>query len=109
MAKVVKLDATQVFNNKGLSNGGSVHKAFNNGLLRSSRPYTPFDTGALDKSGRVEDKGVSWNTPYAKHLYLRGGSYRFKGAPMRGANWAHRSFSANKEELLKEAVEVGMK
>lgn len=41
-----------------------------NEFARIARPYIPIDSGMLAKSVRINEKSVSWNTPYARRQFF---------------------------------------
>lgn len=90
-------------------------KYTDNAVLRLSGPFTPFDTGQLDKSGytnTVIGSGlVVWKTPYAQRLYYnpKGSDPPFnfqKKRPYSGAYWFERMKTAHKTEILRGAAEI---
>jgi hypothetical protein len=75
-------------------------------VLKQSAPYTPFQSGMLQKSGlfgtKIGNGEVVWNAPYARYVYygkvmvgrapktLTDRDLTFHGAPKRGAFWFER-------------------
>lgn len=54
----------------GLEERGRVQQVVTNAVLELSDTYVPFDQGALQTSGHIEnDTDVVWNTPYARYMW----------------------------------------
>lgn len=99
------IQAKAVINRLGIQKGGRTHKHITNEIYRLSAPYTPRKTGALymNVTMDMDGGGYTHNVPYArKHWYdLQGANFR--GAPLRGSEWAIRSFNDNKVAIERSA------
>ena len=77
-------------------------------VLRTTSPYVPRRTGALEESGirgTVPGTGeVVWNAPYADKQYktLESRSYD----PQRGGQWFERSKADHKDEWLRGTKKI---
>jgi hypothetical protein len=66
-------DTDIILSKKGLNDGGEVQKYIDNQCIELMKPYTPFDTGMLEKSLRnhtvIGSGELIQSTPYARYLY----------------------------------------
>jgi hypothetical protein len=78
-------------------------------VLRLTAPFVPLKTGNLQRSGirnTVLGSGkVTYKTPYSRKLYYST-TFKFRGAPQRGALWFERMKKKNKNIILIKAKEV---
>jgi hypothetical protein len=91
-------------------------------VLRLSSPYTPMQSGMLEKSSNLgTDIGsgeVVWNAPYARYLYygkvmigrapkeVINVDLKFHGAPKRGAFWFERMKKDKGQQILDGAAKI---
>ncbi|WMI80353.1 minor capsid protein [Anaerotignum sp. MB30-C6] len=112
----------------GLGGDGRVQRYIDQEVVRLMAPFTPLDTGALQKGINAKNGEVVYSAPYAKMLYygkvmvspstgspwarrgeekvLTQRSLQFNGAPMRGAYWFLRMKAQFAEEILKGAGKI---
>ncbi len=62
------LSPEQQLKKLGINDNGQAQRFFTNELMRLSNSYLPFQSGALQASARISDKGdaIIYNTPYAR-------------------------------------------
>lgn len=93
-----------------------------NTVLKESAPYTPFQSGMLQKSGllgtKVGSGEVVWSSPYARYLYygkvmvgrapkqLTDRNLTFHGAPKRGAFWFERMKADRGKQIIAGAKRI---
>lgn len=79
-------------------------------VLRRCSPRVPFDTGALEKSGKLgTDVGsgeVNYIAPYAAYQYYSTAESRPYDSN-RGAKWFERMKASEKDEILSGAQKLG--
>lgn len=113
---------------QGLGVNGRIQQYIDQEALRLMAPFTPLDTGTLQKSVYAKNGEIVYTVPYAKFLYYgkvmispstgstwaRSGeeklltqrSLHFKGAPLRGAYWFLRMKAQYTEKILKGAGRI---
>lgn len=77
-------------------------KWLDNEIIADTSPYTPFMTGALNKSARVvKDGEIEYNAPYANRMY-HGDNFTFNQSHNRlaGPYWFERSKAVNKQKWV---------
>lgn len=105
---------------RGLEKGGRVQKYIDSEVIRLSRPYTPFLSGALMRSaesGTESGSGeVVYNSPYGRYQYygkvmvgrapktVTDRVLTYSGAPKRGAKWFERMKADCKDDILRGAA-----
>jgi hypothetical protein len=130
---IIKSDK-ELIAKRGLQPYGRTQKFIDSEVIRLMRPYTPFLTGALDKSATLSTKigsgEVKQNMPYARYLYygklmvssITGSSYASQGEkkvltdkdleynksehPLAGKMWFERMKADKKEQILRGARKI---
>jgi hypothetical protein len=76
-------------------------------ILRLSEPYIPLKTGALIRSGTVEEEGgnvtVQWTVPYARYQYFSPRRPGSPTGPLRGPYWFERMKATHMKRILERA------
>lgn len=110
---------------RGLGIDGRIQQYIDHETLRLMAPFTPLNSGTLQRSVYAENGEIVYTVPYAKFLYYgkamispstgstwaRSGeeklltqrSLHFKGAPLRGSYWFLRMKAQYSEKILKGA------
>ncbi|WP_304509669.1 minor capsid protein [Anaerotignum sp.] len=113
---------------QGLGVDGRIQQYIDQKALRLMAPFTPFNTGTLQRNVYAKNGEIVYNVPYAKFLYYgkvmicpstgstwaRSGEKKmltqrelhFKGAPLRGAYWFLRMKAQYTDEILKGAGKI---
>lgn len=130
----VKMDSpSKIAQRHGLGKGGVIQKYIDRRVIDLCAPYSPFQTGQMQKSatlGTVIGSGeITYNSPYARFLYYgkvwvspKNGStwakrgerkvvtaklLKYDGAPRRGSYWFERMKQAHLKSLLQEVGALG--
>jgi len=112
-AKLKMIPLQKSLRARGLDKKGRVQKFIDSEVLRLSDPYTPFQTGALKKSGItgtvIGSGAVRWTAPYARKNYYtncgRGAQGTAKGG-MRGRMWFERMKTDHRKEIIAGAKKI---
>jgi hypothetical protein len=87
-----------------------IQKFVDSEVLRRCSPRVPFQTGALEKSGKlgtvVGSGVVQYIAPYARMQYFNTSESRAYD-PNRGAKWFERMKVAEKRDILEGARKLG--
>ena len=84
-------------------------------IHKLSMPYIPFDNNPLSTNVDIEEKSITYISPYAKYQWYgkaMAGNPRkptskdlsYQGAPKRGKEWTNRAMADHKEELTEEVA-----
>ena len=104
-----RLEWTPEFGKKWSGHFSRAQKFVDSEVLRLCRPYTPFQTGSLSRSGdlgTVAGMGqVSWIIPYAGYQYYGTAESRDYD-PQRGGKWFERMKVDHLGEILSGARKI---
>jgi len=104
-----RLEWNKDFGPKMTGQFSRAQKFLDSEVLRTTAPYVPFRTGALQRSGQlgtvVGSGEVVYNAPYAAAQYYNTAETRSYDAH-RGGKWFERSKVDNKDEWLRGTKKI---
>lgn len=112
----LRLDRVTLDNRyKDFFNDKKMNYIMNEAIAEEIKPYVPKDTGELEGSLMIDDKGMTWNAPYSKYVWngktFSGEemTYNKDNNPKAGPRWTERYLADNSGELKKYLTERGVK
>lgn len=72
-------------------------------ILADCTPYVPYRTGATCKSGKADEKGVSWSTDYARKIYYSQMKFNTAIHPLATSQWVEKAKAVNLSKWVKNA------
>lgn len=116
----INLNSSQIIDELGLGEKGTVTEKFRNIADRFMDSYIPFQSGILKNNKRYPDKDtILYLSPYAHYHYIgkkavgpsrpkgikrtiSNENMNYSGAPKRGPRWAERMMNDRGQEIINE-------
>lgn len=118
---VSNINAKSLIKGAGIAPGGPLQRLLVSECARHMDEYTPMRSGVLKNTRFIQEDGVLYDQPYAKHQYfgqlmlspsgsswakkgerkhLAGKGLDYHGAPMRGSHWDVRMWADKRKVIL---------
>lgn len=111
--------AADIIARHGLDQNGKVQKYMTERIFEASKPYAPFDTGALSEFNvEVGNDYILYRSPYARYQWYgrvmvgrppkvpTNKPLKYQNGSLRGAHWVTRMWRDKKDKLLADIARM---